>query len=251
MTYSEMDYEFSIVYDSIAGLQAPSYNKKMKSVLLTMAQEQLLKNRLNPQGNKYGDSFEETEKRKIEFSSLVKNTILTTNASTTANLTNGTFWEMPSNFWLAITERADIEFSSISGCYEIGATKTDVRIKPITHDYYMANINNPMKAPYEELIWRLNISSTLNSLNENENILVELVTDGKFFVSSYKIRYIAKPVPIILDTSIIRGVTGPKSCQLDEMIHSEIVRTAAELAVEISKDPQRFQTLKINNMSVE
>lgn len=253
MTYSEMSYEFLVKYDAIAGLHAPGYNAKEQSVLLTAAQEILIKNRLVPQGNTYADTFEETEKRRSELTNLIKPFVTTTFYSNDNNLEGGVFLDLPSDYWLAIQERTDLKVIKASGCYDIDDIITDVWTKPITHDYYIGNISNPFKKPYEELVWRV---STGVEFFESQNDIppsttFELVIGKGLEVSKYKLRYIKKPTPIILSTDIIDGVQGPKSCELHPSLHREIIDKAVEMAVEISKDTTRYQTLKMQNKLIE
>jgi len=72
MTNLEFSNEFDILYNSIATNAAPSIDLYEKSVYLTKAQEELVKNYFNPKGNKYQDGFENSSKRRNDLSQLIK-----------------------------------------------------------------------------------------------------------------------------------------------------------------------------------
>ena len=71
MTTQEFSSEFDILYNNIMSNAAPGLDEYEKSVFLTKAQEEILKNYFNPKGNKYQEGFDDNEKRQIDFSSLV------------------------------------------------------------------------------------------------------------------------------------------------------------------------------------
>ena len=71
MTTNEFEWEFDVLYNNIASNAAPGINSYEKSVLLTKAQDELIKNYFNPQGNKYKEGFDGSAKRQIDFSGLI------------------------------------------------------------------------------------------------------------------------------------------------------------------------------------
>lgn len=71
MTVSEFSNEFDILYNNINSNIAPGLNEYEKSVLLTEAQENLIKSLYNGH-NVYQDSFEESEEIRSYLSGLVK-----------------------------------------------------------------------------------------------------------------------------------------------------------------------------------
>ena len=72
MTTQEFSNEFDVLYNNIMSNQAPGLDEYEKSVFLTKAQSEVLKNYFNPKGNKYQEGFDESEKRQIDFSTLIK-----------------------------------------------------------------------------------------------------------------------------------------------------------------------------------
>ena len=72
MTNPEFIQGFDILWNNTTSNQAPDLNNKEISFFLNKAQLEVLKNHLNPKGNKYGEGFDDTSKRQIEFWELVK-----------------------------------------------------------------------------------------------------------------------------------------------------------------------------------
>lgn len=70
MDSSEFSKRFDILYNNIMSDQAPGFDDYEKSVFLNKAQLEVLKNHLNPKGNKYTEGFDGSSKRQIDFSSL-------------------------------------------------------------------------------------------------------------------------------------------------------------------------------------
>jgi len=63
MTIQEFSSEFDVQYNNIASNAAPGLDEYEKSVLLTRAQDELIKNYFNPKGNKYQEGFDASPKR--------------------------------------------------------------------------------------------------------------------------------------------------------------------------------------------
>lgn len=132
---------------------------------------------------------------------------------------NGVFLDMPSNFLYAVEEAAKI----------IGNTK-ESWIRPVKHDEYLANINNPYKKPYKDLVWRMDISRS--QIAEGTDILAtskrsELILDGISSLDYYRVRYLSTPPPIVVDEF---GESNQRHCVLDETLHREIVDEAVLIA---------------------
>jgi len=74
MTLPEFSREFDLLYNNINSGLAPSLTDYEKSVFLTKAQEELIKDYFNSKSNKNQEGFSSTPKRIVDFSTLV-NTI--------------------------------------------------------------------------------------------------------------------------------------------------------------------------------
>ena len=71
-TPDEFEERFDVLYNNITSNQAPGLNTYEKSVLLTKAQDEILKNYFtaNSKGNNLGQGFDDSAKRQIDFSML-------------------------------------------------------------------------------------------------------------------------------------------------------------------------------------
>jgi hypothetical protein len=87
-----------------------------------------------------------------------------------------------------------------------------IKVKPISHDYYLANYTNPFKSPYSKLVWRIDLAD-----------IHEIIPGPEMVISSYKIRYIKKHDPISFDTD--------GTCQLPDVDMYRIVDLAIKLAI--------------------
>ena len=237
MTNLEMSNEFDIHYNSIAGQSAPNIDDYEKSVYLTKAQLEIVKNYYDSLSNRKQKGFESTEKRRVDLKELIVDYKTTNNLSLNIGLeTNSKFFEIPNNTFLIIQETAKL--SSTDNCIN----NTVSNIKPITHDEYNIQKKNPFKKPDKDTLWRLNISKY------NDNQIVEIISP--YDVSEYHIRYIKYPRPIILkDLDIIfpsenlsiDGFDTELECELNQSVHREIIDRAVELALRDYK-PQGLES---------
>lgn len=225
MTTQEFSSEFDILYNNIMSNAAPGLDEYEKSVFLTKAQEEILKNYFNPKGNKYQEGFDDNEKRQIDFSSLV--TVMTIPSYSNSQYIKiddrSLLFLMPNDMLFALNEVCAITENTIHRL---------VNVVPISFIEYSRLISKPYKRPLKNQCWRL-ISS-----NSEKNRVFELILPfGSIVPGSYRIRYISRPAPIILvDLSTeypglsINGITSVTECELDPSIHYEILQRAVELA---------------------
>lgn len=71
MTNPEILNQFDVLYNNIMSDQAPGLDGYEKSVFWNKATLEVLKNHLNPKGNKYTEGFDNSSKRQVEFSDIV------------------------------------------------------------------------------------------------------------------------------------------------------------------------------------
>lgn len=243
MTTTEFSNTFDILYDNIASKSAPGLDLYEKSVYLTKAQLEIVKNHYLNQ-NKYQASFEGNEKRRIDLKELIRN--YETNTLLVSNIglsTMSKFYQLPNDLFLTIQEQ--VIFSSITNTC---INNKVVKVIPKTHDEYNVQIKNPFKKPDENVVWRLDYSKQNNIDN------VELIS--KYDVKKYQLRYIKFPSPIIL-TSLVLGdfvgmglsidsQTDEQTSELDESIHDEIINRAVELAVRDYKESNLQNKIQTN-----
>lgn len=228
MTVTEFSNEFDIAYNSIATNAAPGIDMYEKSVYLSKAQLELVKNYFNPKGNKYQSGFENDSKRRNDLSELIKNYSSSSTISPTTGISEESqFFTIPKNTFLIIQESAQV--SSTNVC--IDGSYIDVR--PRTHDEFNVLIKNPFKRPNKDIIWRMDYS-----IQSGANKNVELISP--YTIINYKMRYLQTPEPIVLvdlDTEFegeglsIDGIKTVQTCKLNESMHREILDRAVELAL--------------------
>lgn len=229
MTAAEMEIEFDILYDKITNFAAPGYSQLEKSIFLTKAQDRVVLQEYNPQGNKYQSGFEATEQRRKDLQELVVGTTITTpSAVQTDVLPEGMFFDLPSDCLYAISE--EVTAASRDACL-IGKR---YKVKPITHDEYSINITNPFKKPFanpaDGLLWRLDYNGRRH----------EIIKPSNISIASYHLRYLKRPKPIIIGSNTVNSVAGPLNCELNNILHTRIIDEAVKIATGVT-DPQFYQ----------
>ena len=222
MTTQEFSNEFDVLYNNIMSNQAPGLDEYEKSVFLTKAQNEILKNYFNPKGNKYQEGFDGSPKRQIDFSSLVRvsePTIIFSDSSYIKMDNRSRLYTIPTDILFIVNETAKLTS---------GSTSRYLSIVPISFDEYNRLMSKPYKCPLKNQGWRLLQYS-------NKGVAEVIVVGGT--LSEYKIRYIKRPKPIILanlnETYSNVSIDGEKSvseCELDPILHPEILQRAVELA---------------------
>lgn len=225
MTVAEFSNEFDLLYNLMSNT-APAIDEYEKSVFLTNAQEEIVKNYFNAQGNKYKEGFDDSIKRHSDFSSLVS----------TAIYPNGTITKLPSG--LSVDDRSHFLLLPSNTFFILnetavileGSKQIITQVVPLKHDEYYRLMSKPYKEPAKYQSWRL-------FSVENNRKQIELIIKSGSILSKYLIRYIKKPEPIILvnltseyNGATIEGITTAQTCKLDSTIHREILKRAVELA---------------------
>lgn len=230
MTVQEFSDQFDILVDSYRRfkdfdskeiLDSIEFNEYEKSVYLTKAQEEIIKDLYS--GRYTGDSFESSEQLRRELDYLV--TQKDYNNSDIINedlqkLTDSkythTVFSLPQDCLYIVYEQ--VSWNSDNPC--IGGKVADVI--PVTHDEYIRIRNNPFRGPNTRKALRL----------DNGASNVELVSSDD--IGSYIIRYIKVPEPIVLSelpNETINGISTPQTCKLNESLHRDILDRAVRLAL--------------------
>lgn len=85
-----------------------------------------------------------------------------------------------------------------------------ILVKPITHDQYWKNINNPFKQPNREVAWRLNYIDGH-----------EIIPDSTYVIDTYTIRYIKYPV---LFNVITNAVVELNTKEIDIIVDMSVAK---------------------------
>ena len=302
MNVTEFSNQFDVLFSNITSNQAPGLNEYEKSVFLTKAQNEIVKNYFtaNSRGNNIGQGFDDSAKRQADFSCLMK-----TLEATSAYSENGAFYikkytcsnyddsqsedlyslkfstgVSPSIGVYEVVEDEEGPYITIDGemvfitgfPYNEGtltvtkdkvtvsgkidlrsqlyAFPTDIfiiineayfknneirQIIPLRYDEYTRLMSKPYKRPLKNQAWRLINTGTVNG--ENSTRYAEIITCPNEEGGTYLIRYIRFPRPIIvgdIDGLTINGYPKtahyPVECELDPIIHEDILQRAVELA---------------------
>lgn len=231
MTANEMKFDFQLKYDSLFELSSPAYDDKQISYLLTDSQYRVFIKRYNPLGNKYQKGFEVDEQRRRDLEQLIKPALydstdtvsedieeITLSESQAGVHPNGIFLDLPTDFLYAIEETVQLT----------GESK-EITVKPVKHDEYLANINNPYKQPYEDLVWRMDISRLTHAVGVSSSTSkrTELILPSTYTLDTYRVRYLSTPPSIVVDEI---DPTNQVHCILNETLHREIVDEAVIIA---------------------
>lgn len=222
MTNLEFNNEFDILYNNAANA-APGLTEYEKSVFLTKAQDELLKDYFNPEGNKYKEGFDGNQKRQTDFSNLVtiaKPSLYISNSYSKFD-SRSILYTYPSDVLFSLNETAICTIDSISKL---------INIVPIGFNEYSRLMSKPFKQPYKNQGWRL-----LQYFDNTK--IAEVITRNSASLIDYTVRYIKKPTPIILvdltnnySGLSINNITVETECILDSILHPEILQRAVELA---------------------
>ncbi len=234
-----MKYEFEVGYDFITNFQAPGLNNKEISTFLTKAQEEIL-------FDLYRNSDHYTEEFKKSLSKLK-----TVQTITGVSITAGT--DYPSSYVVNlasdvfVVHNESVDLLTASNHFYVSKTVTDVAVKPIDDDYYHANKQNPFKCPNLERVWRLD-DGVLQG--KRHIYIVEPLTS----ITKVVVHYYKKPVPIIIADSSYTSNDGsidgmnwssytasPSNCELDPIVHRQIIDKAVQLAFIAVKDQLGLQ----------
>lgn len=250
MTAVEFSDAFDVLYNNITSNAAPGLNEYEKSVFLTKAQDELIKNYLNPQGNKYREGFDGSAKRQIDFSKLIESINITPSVPVDSFDDRARIVTFPEDTFVVINETLLLK---------TGTTKVGTRqVIPITYDEYTRLMSKPYKEPLKHQAWR--IITGQQTVTGTERSLVELIINNNDLnkTLTYKLRYVRRPNPIIVanlsssvgDNVTVGGLVGPSECELDPVIHEEILQRAVELAKAAYAADQNGQVQLQNQMTV-
>lgn len=241
MSVEEFDNQFDVLYNNITSNQAPGLNTYEKSVFLTKAQDEILKNYFNPKGNKYQEGFDGNQKRQIDFSMITKvYQVSSSSQGTTASANfsdavydpraNSKSIVLPDRVMMIVNERISVTRNN---------TTVYLTVVPLNFEEYNRLMSKPYKRPLKYQAWRL-INSGANDSTEKADLIVGPNDE----ISEYTMRYVKRPKPIILGSldgltidgyqfSATQGSTAPvwaDGCELDPILHEEILQRAVELA---------------------
>lgn len=218
MTCNEMREEFNLFYNNLSSNQAPGLLDYEISVYLTRAEHMFV-------DSVYAE-YEKSEEARKKLSEIVMSKKLYTTSSGIVNI-------CPDSVCFKLPEDAKyIVFETI--LMNNNAKKCmrghSLEVQPVSHDEFYRIYGNPFRFNDRRAL-RLDISY-------NSDKYSEIVCTDKNNIDYYLIRYIKQPRPIFLSgcstNDVIDGIAFDSdsdwTCELNPIVHRDIVQIAAKLA---------------------
>lgn len=219
MTNSEFSNQFDVLYNNIMSNQAPGLDEYEKSVFLTKAQNELVLAYFNPKGNKFLDGFDGSEERQIDFSKLMKTQTVTSFGASTFDGRSAGVGSIttPTDVLLYVNERVEVTR---------GTGTVLLTVIPISYVEYSRQMSKPYKRPTHYQAWRLLATG-------DPSTSADIIAGSNDTLTKYVARYVKRPRAIILTTLegvTLDGQTAEQTCELDPILHEDILQRAVELA---------------------
>lgn len=188
-----------------------------KSVLLTQAQDFIVKSYFDRTLNYQGQGFDDSTRRQVDFSTLIKVSTATEARGGTPFDSRSKLYTMPEKVLLILNEKVTINGK-------------DYVVVPINYKEYDRQMSKAFTQPLKKQCWRLFQN------NSDTDFLAEIIPYKGSEITKYTVRYIERPTPIVLadisaDGLDIDGVSTVTECTLNPILHMDILNKAVELAI--------------------
>lgn len=223
MNKQEFLNQFNVLYNNETSNQAPNLNGYEISVFLTKAEYEVLKNYFVRTNNKSGAGFDDSQKRQIDFSTLLR-------TKTYDDVSNSEviFDDYIEDILFVLTE-------------EVVEDDTKCIVIPLSYEEYNRVKSKPYAYPLKRQVWRL-------FDGDESNNKITLVGHYGKTITSYTIKYVKKPLPIIVGDdddwsadgnerltidgypTLNNNVLTYPDIELPEELHQEVLQRAIELA---------------------
>ena len=259
MTTTEFSNQFDLLFNNISSNQAPGLNEYEKSVFLTKAQDEIVKNYFQPEsnGNTIKKGFDDTAIRQMDFSDLIMSKTLEEENEEPDVDPRALVYKISKDdrVYIIINESLYLMANNKDGKLEVKGIR---QVVPIKYTEYMRLMSKPFKEPLKNMAWRIITKgregdadvdkstgdpTTVNSTVSSKVEIVVTTADKKKYKSDgsfikYNIRYVRRPRPIILtdlsdtfgEDLTINGYNKAMTCELNESTHEAILQRAVELA---------------------
>lgn len=149
MSVEEMDNMFDVLYNNITSNQAPGLNAYEKSVFLTKAQDEILKNYFSAKskGNNLQEGYDDSPKRQIDFSRVME-------TMTTSTFGTPSFDTRDNTKSVAFKKKMMLIINEVVDVLRDG-NKMSLQVVPIKYDEYSRLMSKPYKRPLKYQAWRL------------------------------------------------------------------------------------------------
>lgn len=264
MTTAEFSNQFDLLFNNISSNQAPGLNEYEKSVLLTKAQDEIVKNYFQAEsnGNTIKKGFDDTAIRQMDFSDLIMSKTIKEETGDNAvpsvdpralvykiSKDDRVYIIINESLYLMVSQEGKLKVNGIR------------QVVPIKYTEYMRLMSKPFKEPLKNMAWRIITQGREGDVDidkstgdpttvdkEKVSSKIEIVItsadknkykkNGETNTIQYNIRYVRKPRPIILtdlsdsfgEDLSIEGYQKAMTCELNESTHEAILQRAVELA---------------------
>lgn len=240
MEINDFSVEFDLLYNNALSNSAPEINLYEKSMFLTQAQEEIVKEAYLSKTK--GTSFESNEAIRSRLEELAIPAVSTYDSVLNSALNgikisnNSKFFTIEDDVWYIVYE-------------SVNTASSKLYVVPTALDQYSILEDNPFKKPNLERAWRLNVKNTATA-----DKVVEIVTTQT--PTSYTYRYLQEPEPIVLANFddvypganlSINGVNTENNCKLNSEVHRIILKRAVELATMAYKENTLANNVQLNN----
>lgn len=212
-----------------------------KSVLLTQAQDIIVKSYFDGTLNQQGQGFDDSTRRQVDFSSLItveskEKTVLNEEDNKGCFDKRGIFFDLPDKALFILNER----FIHTIAERDKPTIVNEYVVVPISYKEYDREMSKAYAQPLKKQVWRLfqNQATGYDVKSEiipNVNLGFENSTASKVQRLEYRIRFVRRPKPIILenlpDGLKIDEESNEMGCELNPIIHVDILNKAVELAL--------------------
>ena len=259
MTTAEFSNQFDLLFNNISSNQAPGLNEYEKSVFLTKAQDEIVKNYFQAEsnGNTIKKGFDDTAIRQMDFSDLIMSKTLEEENEEPDVDPRALVYKISKDdrVYIIINESLYLMANNKDGKLEVKGIR---QVVPIKYTEYMRLMSKPFKEPLKNMAWRIITKgregdadvdkstgdpTTVDSTVSSKVEIVVTTADKKKYKSDgsfikYNIRYVRRPRPIILtdlsdtfgEDLTINGYNKAMTCELNESTHEAILQRAVELA---------------------
>lgn len=199
-----------------------SFGEYEKSIFLTRAQDELVLSFYSGK-NSYNEGFENTEEVRRYLSQLVVTAKIREDKKESETLEkihpNSHFFRLPKDLWFITYESLQL-IESDNPC----TSNASIEVQPVTQDELHKLLKNPFRGVTQRRALRLDIS-------EGRVEIISALNN----ISSYTVRYVKEPLPIILDNFSeeidIKGNHNIMECELHPALHKTILDRAIQLAI--------------------
>lgn len=197
MELQEFSDQFDVLFNNITSNQAPGLNEYEKSVFLTKAETQLVRDYFNKRVDGYGGGFDGSEKRQYDFSCLLRTESLY-NVNSYADRIGeaekvdrrSLVFLFPENYFLSVNEI-------------LSDSRWQYSVLPIDYQEYQRLMLKPYNLPVKRGAWRLITDKKSCNYWKEVSTLEELDGTIRKEYTGYSFAAIGKDPCVPLDITIV------------------------------------------------